>query len=811
MNPKRLLQTAVVLTLVAVLLPAAASAQGTGQLAGRVSGPDDRPLSGVTVLVNEAAVAEITDENGNYLLTGLPPGTYKVSFALGEHSQEADVTIEGGRTARLDQAVDWDVSYAETITVYSASRRRERIVEAPAAVTVVSEAELEREAAHGQVAKVLEFTPGVELTQSGLYDFNVNTRGFNSSLNRRVPSLVDGRDPSVPFLMSVDWPSMASLEDIASVEMVRGPSAALYGTNAFNGVINMTTKQPRYSQGGNIRLTGGELNTRRADLRWAGGLSANDYLKVTGSYTQSDDFYRARTLASGVEYSRFCAGATEPNDPARNCFQRPEAVAPSRFDDELWSAGLRYDHYFGENFLTFEGGTAHGAGPVIQTGIGRVQILEQDRPWGRVNFSSQHWNVLGYYNKRDAPRQTALASGANLVLDETSWAGEIQTNWGFARDRGQIIAGASYKDEEIDTRNDAGISTLTQFNPVGTERTAAYGQLEYAFTDKFKVVAAGRYDDADIHDAEVSPKLAFVISPSANQTIRLSYNQAFQSPNYSELFLSAPGGAPITSFAPLNAAVLAATGGAVNLGLAVIPIRALGNPNLDVEKIKTYEVGYSGILGGKAYLTLDYYNSELENFVTDLLPGVNPTFPIYQPPAALPAPLIAQINGALALLGASRPGLTSLNGQPTIVVSYANASRADTQGIELGLNYYLTDQWTFGFNYNWFDFEIESTNERDLLLPNSPENQASATLTYAASRWDFNVGGRWVDDFRWAVGPFVGNVPSYTVVDIGGNFRVGDHVSLGLNVSNAFDEEHWESFGGDLLGRRALGSVAFSW
>src|SRR5688572_27993088 len=222
MNAKRLVQTLAFLALAVLLLPLAAHAQ-TGSLAGRVTGEEDRPISGVTVLVNEASVAEITDDNGNYTLTGLPPGTYKVSFALGEHTHEADVTIEAGRTARLDQAVDWDVSYAETITVYSASRRRERIVEAPAAVTVVSEQELEREAAHGQVAKVLEFTPGVELTQSGLYDFNVNTRGFNSSLNRRVPALVDGRDPSVPFLMSTDWPSMASLEDIASVEMVRGP------------------------------------------------------------------------------------------------------------------------------------------------------------------------------------------------------------------------------------------------------------------------------------------------------------------------------------------------------------------------------------------------------------------------------------------------------------------------------------------------------------------------------------------------------------------------------------------------------------
>jgi iron complex outermembrane receptor protein len=808
MTLNRLLRMASLLVLVLALLPAGLLAQGTGQLTGNVTSNEDRPVSGVTVVINEAAMAEITDDNGRYLLTGLPPGNYTVSFSLGDNAQDAQVTIEAGKTARLDQQVGWDVSYAETITVYSASRKRERIVEAPAAVTVVSEQELEREASHGQLAKVLEFTPGVELTQSGLYDFNLNTRGFNSSLNRRVPAIIDGRDPNVPFLMSTDWPSMNSLGDIASVEMIRGPSSALYGTNAFNGVINMTTKQPRYSQGGTFRLTGGELSTRRGDIRWAGELSEANYLKVNGSYTQSDDFYRSRTAATGVEYSRFCTAA-EANSPTRNCFQRPEPVPVQRTDDELWQGGLRFDHYFGERFLTLEGGTSHAEGPVLQTGIGRVQVLEQDRPWGRVNFTSAHFNLLGYYNKRDAPRQFALASGANLVLDERNWAGEAQFNVDFAGTKGLLIAGASYKDEEIDTRNAAGVSTLTQFNPVGTERKAAYAQVEYAWTSKVKTVVAGRYDDSGLHDAEFSPKLALVFSPTANQTIRVSYNQAFQSPNYSEFFLSAPAGAPITSFAPLNAAVLAATG--VNLGLAVIPLRALGNNNLEVEKIKTYEIGYSGILGSKTYLTIDYYNSELENFVTDLLPGVNPAFPTYQPPAALPAPLLAQINGALALLGANRVGLTSLNGQPTIVVSYANAGRADTQGIELGLNYYATDHVTLGLNYNWFDFEIKNTQLGDQLLPNSPENQASATFAYAASRWDMNVGYRWVDEFRWAVGPFIGTVPSYDVVDVGGNFHVNDHISLGLNVSNVLDDEHFESFGGDLLARRALGSVTFNW
>jgi outer membrane receptor protein involved in Fe transport len=61
------------------------------------------------------------------------------------------------------------------------------------------------------------------------------------------------------------------------------------------------------------------------------------------------------------------------------------------------------------------------------------------------------------------------------------------------------------------------------------------------------------------------------------------------------------------------------------------------------------------------------------------------------------------------------------------------------------------------------------------------------------------------------VGPFQGDVESYTTVDLNANYRFTDHWKVGVNVANLLDDEHWESFGGDLLGRRALGHVEFSW
>jgi hypothetical protein len=76
------------------------------------------------------------------------------------------------------------------------------------------------------------------------------------------------------------------------VELLRGPTSALYGANATGGIVSMTTKAPRYSPGGQLRLTAGEKSTAAADFRWAGKLGqAGIVLAVLGRLLVMADFY----------------------------------------------------------------------------------------------------------------------------------------------------------------------------------------------------------------------------------------------------------------------------------------------------------------------------------------------------------------------------------------------------------------------------------------------------------------------------------------------------------------------------------------
>lgn len=786
------------------LLAGPAWAQGTGQIEGKIVRENDQGIGGVTVVVNELGLVEISNNDGAFRFPSVAAGSYTLTFSLGDNQETESVEVKGGEVATVSKQVPWDPAFIETITVFSASRRRERIVDAPAAVTVITPEDIAREDSTGQLPKVLEFTPGVDVAQSGIHDFNLNARGFNSSLNRRVQVLIDGQDPAVHFLGSTEWSFLSNMTDLASAELVRGPSSALYGANAFNGVLNLVTKAPKDMAGGQLGLTAGELSTIRGDFNYGFGFGNEFYGKVSAAYTEGDSFYIPRVTS--VEYPGLAR----------------ERVAGTG-DYDSTHVQLRIDKYFndGRQLATLEGGYFDSFGGVVVTGIGRVQINDGERQFVRANYSTEHFNFLAYDNSRETFDQSALATGGFISLDTGARHAELQANQSFNGGKIRLVGGVSYRETDIDTANPQGQQTLI-FQPVDTEAKAAFAQADFQLGSSVKLVLAGRWDDSTLHDSQVSPKGALVWSINNNHTLRLSYNEAFQVGNYSEFFLNAPtfipGNPPVASvnLAAIEAGLCTRFGVTCGFGTPV-QVRAYGNKDLEVEEIKAWEAGYTGIFGQKAYLTVDYYKNEMENFITDLLPNpggaINPNYGPYKPPANHPNPalLLATLRGALP------PALFAFlsnndDGRPVFALaSYTNAGQVDTEGIDLGFNYYLSQQWLLDFSYSWFDFDIVDLGGiTQQLTPNTPENKFSVGLTYTGDRWGFAVKYRWVEEFYWEAGSsFAGTVPEYEVVNVNGNYQINDRISLAVNVSNALDDKHWESFGGDIVRRRALGTVTF--
>ena len=131
-----------------------------------------------------------TGTDGQFSFANLPPGSYSITLTLGRHRRDSTCRSPPGRPHR-SRRPSTGRGFHRTLIVRGASRQVERIVDAPAAATLVAD-RIERKALQGQLAKLLEFTPGAQVTQGGLWDFNMGTRGFNRALSRRVAVLLDG-------------------------------------------------------------------------------------------------------------------------------------------------------------------------------------------------------------------------------------------------------------------------------------------------------------------------------------------------------------------------------------------------------------------------------------------------------------------------------------------------------------------------------------------------------------------------------------------------------------------------------------------
>jgi outer membrane receptor protein involved in Fe transport len=846
--------------------PMAAFAQETGTVTGRVTRAEGGELSSVSVSVASTGQSTVTGTDGRYTLRRVPAGPQTIVFRwLGYRPTEVQVEVQAGGTVTADVAMEAvTVSLAE-IVVRGASRAPERIVEAPAAISVVPPDVLQNTSITGQTPMALQSVPGVDIAQSGVNDFNVNARGFNSSLTRRVLVLQDGRDLGIAFLGNQEWNGMTQpLEDLGKVEMVRGPGSALYGANAFSGVLNITTPTAREVLGTRFTAAGGELESFRLDGRHAGVLADGRIgYRLNGGYNRSDTYSRTRTRLDGTSLAREYEESTdEPVGPVREVVALrgqtidPVTGAPQGDRDPLvnaYGAG-RVDYYLDNGaVVTVDGGAAQVENEIFVTGIGRVQVDKAIKPYARAAIAADRYNVFGYwYSRTSIDPQRSLNSGLEIEERSDIFHLEGQNNWNFNRDRGRVVYGASIRNTQVNTDG-------TLMNLANDDRSdnlySGYGQLEYKVHPKVRLVGAARVDDGDLIDAQFSPKGAIVFSPNENHSFRFSVNRAFQTPNYSEFFLQVPvaraqpGPALVEGgIEQYYAAVRANIPGPALAGLTITddlpwnfspgtPALALGNADLDVETVTGWELGYKGSVGN-FYFTVDGYINRLRNFVTDLLPGVNPAYPSYaltdevnvpdeltaldarlallglpaNHPLRAPIPFLrdtayAQLQAGTRLQGAN--ALATLpDGSRAIVLSYTNAGKVIERGIELGVGYQFTPEIRGDMSFTGFGFTVKEQRVGDQLVPNTPSKKATFSLTYTGEQgFDGNLTVRLVDGYEWAAGIFQGYVPSSEIVNLSAGYRVNNYFRIHATATNLLDQERYQLFGGSVIGRRVLGGV----
>jgi outer membrane receptor protein involved in Fe transport len=820
------------------------AAQATGEVRGSVTRLDDRtPLQGVTVQLKGSGLQTVSGRQGLYRLSNIPAGRQTlIARWIGFRATEVEIDVVAGSMVTLDLSLEAVPVPLSDIIVTTASRAPERLVEAPAAINLVDPSVARDLSATGQAPRALASLPGVDVTQSGVNDFNVNSRGFNSSLNRRILVLQDGRDMAIPFLGSQEWSALSlPLEDLGRLEMIRGPGSALYGANAYSGVLNISTPMAREVIGTKLSLAGGELSTMRGDFRTANVFADGKFgYRLNVGYYSSDTWTRSRTnlgdlsqeYAEAVDTTETPVNTPNPGFELRPLngqtkagpFGLPGEATGERDDIQSIYGTARLDYYNANgSVMTLEGGDARVENEVLVTGIGRVQVGPSIRPWARAAWAADRFHLMLWYGGREGLEAShSLASGAPIEDKSSSVHAEAQTNFGFMQGRGRVVVGGSARNTSIDSKG-------TLMDLADDDRSDAYysafTQAEYNLSPKIRIIGAARFDDGDLFEGQFSPKGAVVFSPNERHSFRFTVNRAFQTPSVLEFHLRVAAAAPANLF-PLEQGLRASPLGPALAGVPVgelfttsssVPVLALGNRDLEVEHVTSFETGWKGQVGSKVYLTVDGYYSKLTDFVTDLLPGINSNYGRWTSPPQVPQQFRQALEDAVTqqLIAAGQTlaaaGLTRITSDTTaIVVSYGNAGEAEEYGVELGAGVRLTDEIELQGNYTLFDFKVDTASVAtgDKLIPNTPEHKVNLAVAYrGVNGLDFRVAARFVSAYDWAAGTFFGEIPSSETLDVSAGYQVTHWLRIHAIGTNIFDQRRYQVYGGSVLGRRVLAGV----
>lgn len=281
----RSLYTLCLLLFACVLGATSAQAQ---RVSGTVTDTEGESLPGVNVTVQGTFIGTTTDVDGRFSLQ-VPfeeaPRVLIFSF-VGFETTTREVSEP---TANLIVTMQVGVFKADEVII-SASRTDERVLETPVTVEKVSALQLEQAPVTELFASLQAFK-GVDVSRSSFLISSLSTRGFNSAKSERLIQMVDYVDYVSPSLSiypgNIGGPPKVDLE---SIDIIHGANSALYGANAFNGVVLLNTKDAFQHQGLTLDARGGSRSLYDVSGRYAQRVGSRFAFKVVGRYLEANEF-----------------------------------------------------------------------------------------------------------------------------------------------------------------------------------------------------------------------------------------------------------------------------------------------------------------------------------------------------------------------------------------------------------------------------------------------------------------------------------------------------------------------------------------
>ncbi len=538
-------------------------------LKGRVTDTNRSPLVGASVVLKGTSNGVVTNADGTFSINVASlPTTLLVSF-IGYENQTVTVQTDD---KTLEITLKDDAQSLSEIVV-SASRKPEKVTESPASISIVNSQKIRTQAVEGDAINLLKNTQGVRIINNGIAKTNITMRGQALVNETLTLVLKDYRSIANPHTTIIDNERMGvNTLDIDRIEVIRGPSGALWGPGVNAGVVHFITKDPFKYAGtsANVAYSFEGQGVKKFNFRHAASndkfgykvlythRSGNDFVY---DLTNADDFAASRLLLETAGPPPLRDGIISPVVPNTDALTLPKEIAAdgkpvynlfAPFRTNMVEASFEYRPskdlkltlapQWGESMINFrnDGGNTRDWGTIFNA-------------QGRVNFKN-FFASLNYFTApewKDALHgNNTLGTAANgnrstsYISTATDNRGDIKV-FDFAS---QLPFSAGQKLDFV-TGVDikllrfrgvpAGLETVLASRHGRNENDdnfdvyGAYLQGTYKITDNLKVNAVGRVDNFSVYGSSFSPRLGLVFNPKGNKdnAFRFGISKSYRAPS----------------------------------------------------------------------------------------------------------------------------------------------------------------------------------------------------------------------------------------------------------------------------------------
>jgi len=454
--------------------------------------------------------------------------------------------------------ISLDIEQILNTKVNIATKTEQTMEQAPSVVTVVTQQEIQNMGAR-ELIDVLQMVPGFEVTRNSTGSILIGVRGVKDPrFPCKILLLQDGRPVNNIFYGSADdYGYQYDLDNVERIEIIRGPGSAVYGRNAFSAVINLISKTGKTNQGATVKAELGTFNTLTGRLAY--GYNKNDFnFRLSGYAVTSDGSdavypgtnepwsvqHNNQVVNADLGYQALHVTFTLKNKKSGNestCAGEQTGLYMLEYQYKLSDKVNFHTRFYGQNAHLYE--DIEIAKPDASTGSLGLYVLPE---WDEYMYAAELESNIHLFEGNDF----TIGTQADLhgVNDAT-----ITSNFNF--DTGEPYPGVG-RDNQIKWE-----PGWVKDNGHDFQNIAFYFQDIYYPTEKLGLTLGGRYDIESQTGGVFNPRLGVVYQFTPKASCKLLYGQAFRSPSVSQQYQT-------SGF-------------------------ALGNEDLKIEQIQTFETSFS--------------------------------------------------------------------------------------------------------------------------------------------------------------------------------------------------------------------------